>query len=70
MCRYCETSRHVCLVKMANSASLLFTQLACDGISTRFELEHIHEREFYRGTKRKLKNNATHEPPTKRIQHE
>lgn len=39
MCRFCKTSKHMRTLRQSNSSSVMFTELACSGISTRFMLE-------------------------------
>lgn len=43
MCRFCKTSQHMRTIIQSNSANIMFTELACNGVSTRFILEDIDE---------------------------
>ena len=41
ICRYCRTSKYMRTLKQSMSSAVMFTELASNGISTRFELKDI-----------------------------
>lgn len=43
MCRMCKTGQHLRLVRQSKSATVMFTELAADGIKTKFVLRDLPE---------------------------